>query len=146
MRLLQVTQFLFALLAFEVCILGPGFGQPASNTPLASSSALMPMSVGSVTPVRAFPAIHLTRGLQLTYLGMFSPDAVYRKSDTFDGRVAGEGIRPGPRRSRALPTLAKFHSGCCSRTKELSRIWSLRLMRNLRPSFRLAQPTPAIIL
>ena len=96
MRLLQVTQFLVALLAFEVCILGPGFGQPASNTPLASSSALLPMSVGGVTPVRAFPAIHLTRGLQLTYLGMFSPDAVYRKSDTFDGRVAGEGIRPAP--------------------------------------------------
>lgn len=96
MKLLKVTQFVVALLAVEVCTLGLGFGQPASTTPLASASALMPVSVGGVTPVRAFPALHLTRGLQLTYVGMFSPDAVYRKSDIFDGRVAGEGIRPAP--------------------------------------------------
>ena len=46
--------------------------------------------------MRAFPGLQLTGGLELTYLGMFSPDAVYRKADTFDGRVAGEEIRPAP--------------------------------------------------
>lgn len=94
MKLLQDTQFLVALLAFEVCMLGLGIGQPAPNTPLAPASALVPKSAGRVTPVRAFPALRLARGLELTYVGMFSPDAVYRKSDSFDGRVAGEGIRP----------------------------------------------------
>ena len=66
MKLQQVTQFFVALLAFEICVLGSCIAQPAARTPFAPASALLPMS-GGVTPVRAFPAVHLTRGLQLTY-------------------------------------------------------------------------------
>lgn len=96
MKLLQGLQFAIALLVFEIFTLGSGSAQPSPNTPLASASAVVPSVPAAISPARAFPALLLTRGLKLTYVGMFSPDAVYRKADTFDGRVAGEGIRPAP--------------------------------------------------
>ncbi len=96
LKLLQGLQFTIALLALEFCTAGLGTAQPEPSRPLAPASVLLPVSAGATSPVRAFPALSLSRGLELTYIGMFSPDAVYRKLDTFDGRVAGEGIRPAP--------------------------------------------------
>jgi DNA-binding beta-propeller fold protein YncE len=93
-KLLQGMQFAIALVAVQFCMLGMSSAQPSPNAPLATASAFLPLTPGTISPVRAFPALRLTRGLELTYIGMFSPDAVYRKSTTFDGRVAGEGIRP----------------------------------------------------
>jgi DNA-binding beta-propeller fold protein YncE len=95
-KLLHGIQFLVALLAFQVCLQGPAFSQPAPVAPLAAASAVLSAGSGSISSARAFPGLQLTQGLDLTYLGMFSPDAVYRKAATFEGRVAGEDIRPAP--------------------------------------------------
>jgi DNA-binding beta-propeller fold protein YncE len=93
-KLLQGMQLAIALMAIELSMLGMGSAQLPPNGPPATASAFLPLSSGAISPVRAFPALRLTRGLDLTYIGMFSPDAVYRKAAIFDGQVAGEGIRP----------------------------------------------------
>jgi sugar lactone lactonase YvrE len=93
-KLLQGLQFFIALLALDVCLLGIGMAQPTPIAPYAAASAVLPANTGTMAPARAFPGLQLTRNLELTYIGMFSPDAVYRKAQSFDGRVAGENIRP----------------------------------------------------
>ena len=95
MKLLQGLQFSIALLGIEICTLGFGLAQPSLDAS-TEASAVLPARPGSISPARAFPGLHLATGLELTYIGMFSPDAVYRKSKSFDGHVAGEGILPAP--------------------------------------------------
>ena len=107
-KLLQGLQFSIALLAAEIVMLGLGMAQPSPIAPYTTASALLPASPGTIAPARAFPGLQLTRGLELSYVGMFSPDAVYRKAEFFDGHVAGEEIRPASsmeaaRRSIEIP-------------------------------------------
>jgi DNA-binding beta-propeller fold protein YncE len=82
----------FVMLAVGACT-----GQPTPNRVDTAPGAVVPPIPSAETSVRVCGHVRLPGGLELTYLGMFSPDAVFhRGSRTFarNGRVTGEGILP----------------------------------------------------
>jgi DNA-binding beta-propeller fold protein YncE len=91
MKLLRAVQFASLVLGTFINLAAPGFTQsiPASP-PAASSAAVIADSSAVAQPVRAFPALNLGSGLNLTYLGMFTPDALFRSPS----RSRNTGRRP----------------------------------------------------
>src|ERR1035441_8313421 len=98
MKVLRATEFGFILSLIVVLVLGLGFAQTIPATPFAATSVIaLPHSIGNTQPTRAFPRLNLWDGEVLTYLGMFSPDAVFHttsKLTSTTGYSPGEGIPP----------------------------------------------------
>ena len=98
MKLLCATKCGFILSLFVVLVPGFGFAQTIPGTPLAATSVVaLPHRIGNIQPTRAFPRLNLWDGEVLTYLGVFSPDAVFHTTSKFAGTTGhspGEGIPP----------------------------------------------------
>ena len=91
MKLLRAVQFASLLFTIFVNLSPPGFAQPNPGTPLAATSAAtIPVLAPVAGPSRAFPSLQLGSGLHLTYVGMFTPDAVFRNPT----RAPGSAARP----------------------------------------------------
>ena len=107
MKLLRAAQFASALLVCLVAFLKTGFAQNVEETPVSTPSG---DSIGKQAqppsqPVRAFPTVNLWAGLDLTYIGMFSPDAVFRIPSQFaeaTGHFAKEETSPASSWADAL--------------------------------------------
>ena len=107
MKLSRATQFAFALLVCLVAFSKPGFAQSVREASLsrASGASLGRQAQPSSQPVRAFPTVHLWAGLDLTYIGMFSPDGVFRIRSQFaevTGHFAKEETSPASSWAEAL--------------------------------------------
>ena len=96
MKLLRATQFSSLAAVFVVFAVTCSAQRPIIRTEAAANS-----TAGSAAPevdlVRVFPGVQLSPELQLTYVGMFSPDAMFRAcASTYHcrHRVPGEGIIP----------------------------------------------------
>ena len=98
MKLLRAVQFASVLFATFVNLAASGFAQPVPATPVAAASAAAISGQSAVAqPVRAFPVLKVGSGLKLAYLGMFTPDAVFRaptKSKNSGGPPLEETILP----------------------------------------------------
>jgi DNA-binding beta-propeller fold protein YncE len=99
MKLLRATQFAsFWFLYFWIWA-GPGVAQTIPGTPFAAASAaVVPERPAPNQPVRAFPQLNLGNGFSLTYVGVFSSDAVFRTRSKMDGEtgdVSQGAVRPG---------------------------------------------------
>jgi sugar lactone lactonase YvrE len=94
MKLLRALQFSFALIFLVALAI---FVRPFSlcaQTSLPShptAAGVLTLAPNQPPPERAYPSLHLPAGLDVTYLGMFSPDAVYRKVGSIE---TGEDIAP----------------------------------------------------
>jgi DNA-binding beta-propeller fold protein YncE len=81
-------------------ILGRGFAQTIPDAPAAVPSvAAGSHGVHANQPIRAFPRIHLWGNEELTYLGVFSSDAVFHTTSKLTGQTGyspGEDIPPAP--------------------------------------------------
>ena len=106
MKLLRASQFAFMLSLAVGQLLGSGSAQSVPDIPAAASSALKVSQVPAAPlPGRAYPRIQLWNSEALTYLGMFSPDAIYRstsKLTSSTGYAPGEGIPPATTRNQGL--------------------------------------------
>ena len=106
MKLLRATQFAFMLSLAVGQLLGSGSAQSVPDIPAAASSALKVSQVPAAPlPGRAYPRVHLWNNEALTYLGMFSPDAIYRstsKLTSSTGYAPGEGIPPATTLNQGL--------------------------------------------
>ena len=79
MKLLRAAQFALVVLLFLVGLTADGFAQSIPATPIAvTSAAAVPKLPVIAEPTRAFPALNLGGGLNLAYIGMFTPDALFR--------------------------------------------------------------------
>jgi DNA-binding beta-propeller fold protein YncE len=100
MKLLCAKQFV--VLACICSILTVGIlsaGESAGAPEAAASVAATSYRIDSQPPVRAFPRIRLWGSQELTYVGMFGPDAVFRTTSKLTGATGsspGEGILPAP--------------------------------------------------
>ena len=98
MKLLRATQFASVTGVLVVLALGHNFAQTMPSPPVAAApvtTVLQPS--GAILHARAFPSIQLWSDEVLTYVGMFSPDAVFRAPSRFthtSGYSPGEGILP----------------------------------------------------
>ncbi len=95
MKRLRATQLGCTAVVFCIFALGRIFAQPNLNPLLDAPSTA---SAGSPVPIeggRAYPHLQLRGGIDLTYLGMFSPDAMFHGRSRFTelrGDTPGEGI------------------------------------------------------
>jgi hypothetical protein len=81
-------QFALVLLHFLVGLAAGGFAQSAPAPAVAvTSAAAVPKLPVIAGPTRAFPALNLGGGLNPAYVGMFTPDALFRAPS----RAAGSG-------------------------------------------------------
>ena len=100
MKLLRATKSASALGLAVVLSLGFGFAQSIPSATIAATSTvggLQAFQIGQ--PARAFPSIPLWDRQVLTYLGVFSPDAVFHSTSRLTsttGYSPGEGIPPAP--------------------------------------------------
>ena len=79
MKLLRAVQFASLVFATVVSLAASGIAQSVPIKPLAASSAAVIADVPvAAQPIRAFPVLNLGSGLDLAYLGMFTPDALFR--------------------------------------------------------------------
>src|SRR5271169_3194772 len=105
MTLLRATEFVSVVCLSIALMLGPGFSQSIPAAPTAATSTVtVQRQVEVQQPARAYPHIRLWGGQELTYVGMFSPDATYRKKSRVaevSGYTPGEGIPAAP--SSELP-------------------------------------------
>ncbi len=87
MKLLRATQFaLFLGLSGLSIWPGSGSAQSIPATPFAAASAaVVPERPALNKPVRAFPQLSLWRGFELSYVGMFSPDALFHTPSKMAG-------------------------------------------------------------
>jgi DNA-binding beta-propeller fold protein YncE len=98
MKLLRAVQFASLLFATFVNLAAFGFAQSIPAPPLAASSAAVIADLPVVAqPIRAFPALNLGGGLNVAYLGMFTPDALFRAPSK------GAGSRGRPLEETILP-------------------------------------------
>jgi len=134
MKLLSARQVSsFALLSI-VTVAGVASAQHNRIQSVAETTATDPQTA-ALKSVRAFPQLHLHGGLELTYLGMFSPDAVYRPHSGATGTgaaVPGEGIEPAATARGGAPA---------SIAPEWMLLSSERLAENFEPPGR-AQAAP----
>lgn len=97
MKLPCAKQFSTLVLSCAFFLPGPGLAQSVPDLTLAASAAAVSQSTVATQPVRAFPVLRLWKSFELSYVGMFSPDASYRtksKTSAITGRSPGEDIRP----------------------------------------------------
>lgn len=97
MPLLRATQCSSEVLFALIVGLAASFAQPATIRPIDGAPATAAISPVSSEATRAFHGLHLSHGLDLTYVGMVSPDAVFRASSrgtSPNGNAPGEGIAP----------------------------------------------------
>ncbi|HEY4899947.1 MAG TPA: 6-bladed beta-propeller [Terriglobales bacterium] len=98
MKLLRATQRASVVPLALVLSLGIGFAQTIAGSPVAAASAAsLPENIYTIQPARAFPRLTLWDGEVLTYLGVFSPDAVFHTTSKFTGATGhspGEGVPP----------------------------------------------------
>jgi DNA-binding beta-propeller fold protein YncE len=111
MKLLRATQFAFLLGLLGLSIWpGSGSAQSIPATPFAATSAAVaPERSAPNVLVRAFPYLNLGSGFSLTYVGVFSPDAVFRthsRVDNTTGHYSDDAILPAGtvRRQADVPT------------------------------------------
>jgi DNA-binding beta-propeller fold protein YncE len=98
MKLLCAKQFIFVGWLSIVLTMGlakaeDNPGGPRSSVPTAAASS----AFETQTPARAFPRVRLTPSVELTYIGMFSPDAIFRTPSKLAGATgysAGEDVPP----------------------------------------------------
>ena len=98
LKFLRATQGSSLVIFGLVFAVGMAVSQTAPSRTSQAVPAVSPTGQASVAPVRVFPRVRLQSGLDLTYLGMFSPDALFHartKLSGFNGVVPGEGIVPG---------------------------------------------------
>ena len=97
MKLSRATRYSSEVLLLLIAsLLGPAAAQP-SPEPHVVGSLVSNVPADSAATLRAFPRLLLPHGIELDYLGMFSPDAVFRAPSRFGmyaGQVNGEGILP----------------------------------------------------
>ena len=94
---LRATQCSFVLLFGLFCGMGVLSAQPNSSRYLDIAPAASAVRTVTSGPVRAFPSLRLSMDLDLAYVGMVSPDAVFRTNSKVaipNGRAPGEGIAP----------------------------------------------------
>jgi DNA-binding beta-propeller fold protein YncE len=112
MKLLRAVQFASLLFCCVANLLAPGFAQSALEAAVATtSSAANPLRANVPQAARAFPTLDLSTGLKLAYLGMFTPDALFRSSSkraSAAQRLLEESILPAgspgqPQRAHDVP-------------------------------------------
>ncbi len=126
MKRLRATQHGCTAVLFCIFALGPVFAQPSLN--LVVDAAPGPTAVGAV-PVeggRAYPHLQLRGGIDLTYLGMFSPDAMFHGRSRF---TELRGDTPGEAIARATSP----NSTAPSDLPEWMLVSSERIVENLEP-------------
>src|SRR5271165_6371854 len=98
MKLLRATQYASVVSFAFVLSLGVGFAQTLTERPLTTAASVsLPDNLYTEQPARAFPRLDLWNGEVLTYLGVFSPDAVFHTTSRLTGvtgRSPGEGVPP----------------------------------------------------
>ncbi len=86
MKLLRASQFASVWLLYSSIWPGTGSAQSIPSPPLAATSAVViPLRPAPNRAVRAFPRLNLWRGFELTYVGMFSPDALFHTPSKMAG-------------------------------------------------------------
>lgn len=79
MKLLCAKQFAIAFCLLNLVMVVTGYAEEITGLPDAAVSVTTASYlIEPQSPVRAFPRVHLWGSQQLTYVGMFSPDAVFR--------------------------------------------------------------------
>ncbi len=109
MKLLRATKSASIVCFSALLILSHGLAQTIPDAPAAiPSAAAVSQGIHANQPIRAFPRIHLWGNEELTYLGVFSSDAVFHTTSRLThatGRSPGESILPAPsRRQGAQPS------------------------------------------
>jgi len=107
MKLPHALQISSLLLFCAVFSLGTASDGRASDGLCAEAPAATALPIATWGAARAFPYLHLQGGLELTYLGMFSPDALYHatsRASANTGSAPGEEIRPLGSQSQGGPT------------------------------------------
>jgi len=97
MNLLRATQYSSVLLLCLLCGKGGLSAQPRPSRYLDIAPAAATVSTAIDGAVRAYPSLHLSLDLDLAYVGMVSPDAVFRTNSKIaipNGTAPGEGIAP----------------------------------------------------
>ncbi len=127
MKFLRATQGKVEVLLFCLVGLGTVLAQPSLTRPLdaaATASAVIPIVINAG---RAYPRVHLRGGIDLTYLGMFSPDAMFHAPSRFtqlNGDTPGEHI---------VPAKSMTGSADPSDVPEWMLLSSERIVENLEP-------------
>jgi len=97
MSILRATQCSSVLLFCLFCGMGELSAQPSPSRYLDIAPAAPSVRTVSSAAVRAYPSLHLSLDLDLAYVGMVSPDAVFHgcpRNANPNGNVPGEGIAP----------------------------------------------------
>ena len=106
MKLLCAKQLAFVLCLSNMLAVSIGFGQSIPGTQQAAAAVVaVSRSTDLQQPVRAFPRVHLWGSQELTYVGMFSPDAMFHTTSRLTGATGsspGEGIPPAPSTDHGL--------------------------------------------
>ncbi len=103
MKLLRATQFASVWLCCSCIWSGSGSAQSIPGPPLAATAAVIPQRPAPNRTIRAFPRLNLWRGFELSYVGMFSPDAQFHvpsKMAGTTGSLAETTILPAASRTQ----------------------------------------------
>lgn len=96
MKLLRATQC-SAVLFFVLVLSLFGSAQPSPESTSADERLPALLTPAHFYPGRVFPRLQLDSGLQIGYVGMFCPDAIFRaftRTGSFHRHVPGEDISP----------------------------------------------------